>query len=45
MPKLQEINGQFTITVPKSLVKKKGWKKGEELFFAFNERGNLELTG
>jgi len=45
MPKLQEIKGQFTITVPKELIKKKGWKKGQSLIFVFNERGNLEISG
>ncbi len=43
MPKLQEVQGQYTITIPYELVKKKGWKKGESLFLVFNERGNIEI--
>lgn len=44
MPKLQETNGRFFITLPKDMVDKKGWKKGQNLFFVFNERGNIEVT-
>lgn len=43
MPKLQERNGQYMITLPYELVIKKGWKKGEALFLSFNERGNIEI--
>ena len=44
MPKLQETEDRYFITVPIALVKQKGWKKGQELFLIFNERGNIELT-
>jgi hypothetical protein len=44
MPKLQEVKGRFFITVPSALVKQKTWIKHQELFFVFNERGNIELT-
>ena len=47
MVKLQEVktkNGsQFTITLPKSMILKKGWVKGQDLSFLFNERGNIEI--
>jgi len=43
MPKLQEVKDRFFITVPKDMVEKKGWKKGQKLFFLFNERGNIEI--
>lgn len=43
MPKLQETKGRFFLTIPASMVKKKGWAKGKDLFFTFNERGNIEL--
>lgn len=43
MPKLQEVKGRFFISLPASLVKRKGWQKGQELFFAFNERGELSV--
>jgi hypothetical protein len=44
MSKLQESNERFFITLPKALVIQKGWSKGQELFFIFNERGNIEIT-
>lgn len=44
MPKLQQTEDRFFITVPKLLVDQKGWEKGQEIFFVFNERGNIELT-
>jgi hypothetical protein len=44
MPKLQELNNRFFITLPKELVNKKAWKKGQDLFLVFNERGNIEIS-
>jgi len=44
MPRIQETKDRYFITLPKTLVQQKGWKKGDQLFFVFNERGNLELT-
>jgi len=43
MVKLQEVNGQYTIAVPKLMVKKKRWTKGQEFVWSFNENGNLVL--
>lgn len=43
MVKIQETKGRYFITLPKLMVEKKGWKKGQELFFIFNERGNIEI--
>jgi len=43
MPKLQEVKGRFFITVPKGLVGKKGWTKSQELFFVFNEKGEIAI--
>lgn len=43
MVKLQESQGQFTIAVPKLMVKSKRWKKGQELIWSFNKDGYLEL--
>jgi len=37
-------DGCFFVTVPKDLAAVKGWVKGQRLFLAFNERGNVELT-
>lgn len=44
MVKLQETMGQFSITIPKSKVIRKRWKKGQELDIDFNEKGNLEIV-
>jgi len=44
MPKLQKTNDRYFITVPKEMIDKKGWIKGQKLFFIFNERGNMEIT-
>lgn len=33
MPKIQEIMGRFTISIPKDIVKLKGWRKGTVLEF------------
>ncbi|WP_440951487.1 hypothetical protein [Methanococcoides sp. FTZ1] len=33
MPKIQESNDRFFITIPKDIVKLKGWKKGTVLEF------------
>lgn len=43
MPKLQEHNEKFHISVPKSLVIAKRWKAQQELIFEFNEKGELVL--
>ena len=45
MVKIQYANNRYFITLPKELVERKGWKKGESLFFIFNERGNIEIMG
>lgn len=44
MVKLQETLGQFSITLPKNKVRRKGWKKGQEIDIDFNEKGNLEIV-
>ncbi len=44
MVKLQEAMGQFSITLPKNKVIRKGWKKGQELDVDYNEKGNLEIV-
>lgn len=43
MVKIQEAKSQFWITIPKLMIKKKGWKKGQELLWSFNQDGNLVL--
>ncbi len=44
MPKLQQVKDRYFITLPKNLVEKKQWKKGQDLILMFNERGNVEIT-
>jgi len=43
MPKLQETKDRFFITIPKIMVKRKKWNKGQEILFTWNEKGNIEL--
>lgn len=43
VPKLQEAKNRFSITIPRTLVERKGWKKGQELLLMFNEKGNVEI--
>jgi bifunctional DNA-binding transcriptional regulator/antitoxin component of YhaV-PrlF toxin-antitoxin module len=42
MVKLQEVKGQYTITIPKEKIKETGWQKGQELSINFDKR-NQEL--
>jgi len=44
MVKLQESKDRYFISIPRTLVKQKNWKKGQDLFLVFNERGNIEVT-
>ena len=44
MPKLQQtVDGQFFLTVPRDLVRAKGWQKGMLFFLAFNQDGDVVL--
>ena len=43
MVKLQYGNNRYFITIPKDIVRRKKWKKGDRFIFSFNERGNVEL--
>jgi hypothetical protein len=40
---LQECKGKYSINLPKEMIEKKGWIKGQRLLFIFNERGNIEI--
>lgn len=44
MVKLQESMERWSVTIPKDYIQKKKWKKGDNLIWSFNERGNLELS-
>jgi len=43
--KLQYGNERYFLTIPKDIVTKKKWKKGDKFILSFNERGNVELYG
>ncbi|MBI4163194.1 MAG: hypothetical protein HY513_05925 [Candidatus Aenigmarchaeota archaeon] len=43
MAKLQESRGQFFVTIPKLIIKKKQWQKGQEFLFQFDEDGRWFL--
>ena len=34
---------QYTVTIPKSLVEAKGWKKGDKILFYFDEKSRLVM--
>jgi len=34
---------QYVITLPKTIVKLKGWRKGIELFFVMDNMGNISI--
>jgi carbohydrate-selective porin OprB len=39
--KIQDNKGQFKLTIPRDLVKIKGWKQGTEVIIVMNETGDL----
>ncbi len=41
--KLQNNKGQFRLTLPKDIVKSKGWDQGTELVMAFNSDGDIVI--
>lgn len=43
MPKLQLVKGRYSITIPKELVEKKKWEKGQNLYLIFNEKGEISV--
>ena len=44
MVKLQhDANGQYKITLPKSIIEAKRWKKGDSIKILFNKEGNMIL--
>lgn len=45
MVKLQQTpDGQYLITLPRNYVKKKNWKKGQELLISFDQNGDIKLV-
>ena len=43
MVKLQENQGCYTIAIPKLVIKKKRWVKGDQILVSFNENGDVVL--
>ena len=43
MVKLQEQNGRYFVSIPGEYIRKKGWIKGMELLFSFDQDGNLVI--
>ncbi len=44
MPKIQKNkNEQFTINIPKNIIRFKNWEKSTELLFIPDEKGNITL--
>jgi hypothetical protein len=43
MPKLQQTKDRYFITMPRSMIEKKKWKKGQDLCFTWNHNGNVEI--
>lgn len=41
----QQKGGQYFITVPRNIVRMKDWKKGQELLWREDGKGNLVLKG
>lgn len=45
MVKLQERNGQYTLSIPKEKVMQVGWKKGDTLAVDFDRRTSELIIG
>lgn len=43
MVKLQEVKGQYFITIPREYVDYKNWKKGMEIVIGFDVNGDIIL--
>jgi hypothetical protein len=38
MVKIQEVKGQYTISIPREKIKETGWQKGDEICMNFDRR-------
>jgi len=43
MVKLIESQGRWNVTIPKDIIMKKKWKKGQGLWVKINEKDNVEI--
>jgi len=41
--KLQHTKNQYFVTVPKAIVELKGWRKGDQIHFYENKKGEIVL--
>lgn len=41
--KLQEVKGQFSITLPSAIVRAKGWQRSDDIKIEINKEGDLVL--
>ena len=41
--KIQENKDRFFVSIPKVMIKKKGWKKGQEVCASFDQDGNIVI--
>jgi len=44
MVRLQEYNGQYSLTIPSKLVKRKNWKKGQEFIITSDPDASLVIV-
>lgn len=38
MPKIQEVKGRLSLTLPRQIARLKGWKKGDELYYNIDSK-------
>jgi len=43
MVKIQESAGRHFVTIPKEIMMRKKWKKGDRVLWSYNDRGCPEL--
>ena len=43
MAKLQDSKGKYWVIIPQLMIKKKGWKKGQEFILNFDQDGNVVI--
>ncbi len=45
MPRIQEVKGRLSLTLPSQIARLKGWKKGDELYFNVDSKtGSIQLN-
>lgn len=41
IPKIQEVKGRLSLTLPSQIARLKGWKKGDELYFSADTKSGM----